>query len=146
MTDADSEPVEDRRDEWEGPVPAPSSSVTAEFWEATLEGTLLLQACDCGHVQYYPRAVCTACGEPEPPFAESDGEGTVYAYTVCHVPGDVGFAGRTPYPVATVELAEGPRMLVFADADPDAVDVGTPVTIDFWRVSDAAAVPVARPR
>ena len=138
--------VEDHREDWDGPVPVPTSDVEETFWAATLEGDLLLQACDCGNVQFYPRILCTECGETEPGFTASDGVGTVYAYTVCHIPGDFGFAERTPYPVATVELAEGPRLLVFVDADPDAVDVGTPVDIDFWQVSDEAAIPVARPR
>jgi uncharacterized OB-fold protein len=139
--------VEDHREEWDGPVPEPTGSLNEAFWEATLEGELLIQECpDCGNVQYYPRALCTECGAMEPDFVESDGVGTVYAYTVCHIPGDFGFAERTPYAVATVELAEGPRMLVFVDADPEAVEVETPVEITFWQVSDDAAIPVARPR
>ncbi len=139
--------VEDHREDWDGPVPIPQGSVSEAFWEATLDGDLLLQECPgCGHRQYYPRVLCTECGATEPDFVESECHGTVYAYTVCHIPGDFGFAERTPYGVATVELAEGPRMLVFVDADPDEVDVDTPVEIDFWQVSEEAAVPVARPR
>lgn len=146
MTDGNAPaPVEDHREDWEGPVPVPSSSVTETFWTATLDGDLLIQECACGHRQFYPRAVCTACGERDPSFVPSAGEGTVYAYTVCHVPGDVGFAERTPYPVATVALDEGPRILAFVDADPDAVAVETPVEVVFWQVSDAAAIPVFRP-
>lgn len=138
--------VEDRREEWDGPVPVPRG-VAEPYWEAATEGRLLIQRCDeCGHAQFYPRIVCTECGADEPEFAESEGVGTVYAHTVCHKPGDFGFADRVPYPVATAELEEGPRLLAFVDAEPDAVEVGTPVEVVFWQVADDAAVPVLRPR
>jgi uncharacterized OB-fold protein len=137
--------VEDHREDWDGPIPVPNGS-NAEFWAGTVEGELRLQRCDCGHVQFYPRAVCTACGAAEPAFEPSDGVGIVYAYTVCHVPGEPGFADRTPYAVATVELAAGPRLLALLDADPEAVEVGLPVEAIFWQVSDDAAIPVFRPR
>ncbi|MFC6719284.1 Zn-ribbon domain-containing OB-fold protein [Natrialbaceae archaeon GCM10025810] len=138
-------PVEDRREEWEGPVPIPRGANEA-FWEATLEGRLVLQRCECGNAQLYPRAVCTDCGAIDPPFEPSEGLGTVYTYTVCHVPGEPGFGDRTPYAVATVELAEGPRLLALLDCDPDEVAVGTPVEARFWRVSDDAALPVFVPQ
>lgn len=137
--------VEDRREDWDGVVPVPTG-VTEEYWAGTLEGELRIQRCDCGHAQFYPRAICTACGELDPGFEASDGVGTVYAYTVCHVPGGAAFVDRTPYPVAAVELAEGPRLLSFVDADPDAVEIGTPVEATFWQVSDEAAIAVFRPR
>ncbi|WP_226005117.1 Zn-ribbon domain-containing OB-fold protein [Natrinema salinisoli] len=139
-----SAPVEDRREEWDGPVPVPTGA-TAPFWAATLEGELRYQQCDCGNRQLYPRAVCTACGAEDPPFAASEGVGTIYTYTVCHVPGEPGFAERTPYVVGAVELAEGPRLLALIDADPESLEVGAPVAVTFWQVSDDAAIPVFVP-
>ena len=137
--------VFDRRDEWDGPVPVPGGS-NAPFWEATLDGELLYQRCSCGMKQLYPRAVCSGCGAVDPPFEPSDGLGTVHTYTVCHVPGEPGFDTRTPYVVAVVELLEGPRLLALLDVGVDAVTVEMPVEVVFWRVSDAAAIPVFVPR
>lgn len=138
--------VEDRRDEWDGPVPVPGGS-NAPFWAATLEGDLLYQRCGaCGTAQLYPRAVCTGCGATDPAFEESEGVGTVYTYTVCHVPGEPGFGDRSPYVVATVELAEGPRLLALLDCEPADVEVGSSVEVTFWQVSDDAAIPVFAPR
>ncbi|WP_254522146.1 Zn-ribbon domain-containing OB-fold protein [Natrinema caseinilyticum] len=139
-----SAPVEDRREEWDGPVPVPTGA-TEPFWEATLEGALRYQECDCGNRQLYPRAVCTACGAEDPPFEESEGVGTIYTYTTCHVPGEPGFGDRTPYVVGAVELAEGPRLLALIDAEPTELAVGSPVAVTFWRVSDEAAIPVFVP-
>lgn len=136
--------VVDRREDWAGPVPVPRG-VDEAFWAATLEGDLLLQRCDCGHVQCYPRVVCTVCGAEEPPYEPSDGTGTIYTYTVCHIPGEPGFADRTPFVVAAVDLAEGPRLLSYMDCAPEDVTVGMAVAATFWRVSDAAAIPVFEP-
>lgn len=146
MSGSDSPVVEDRRDSWDGPVPIPSGANEA-FWEATLEGELLYQRCEeCGTAQLYPRAVCTGCGATDPPFEASDGVGTVYSYTVCHVPGEPGFGDRTPYVVAAVTLEEGPRLLALLECDPETVAVGTPLEVTFWQVSEEAAIPVFVPR
>ncbi|MFB6172241.1 MAG: Zn-ribbon domain-containing OB-fold protein [Haloarculaceae archaeon] len=134
--------MRDLRDEWDGVVPVPSG-VTREFWAATTDGRLLVQRCsDCGEHQFYPRTVCTHCGARDPDYVEAAGTGEVVSYTVCHVPGAAGFGDHTPYAVAIVELAEGPRMTAHVTGDPDAVAVGAPVSVDFWRVSDDAAIPV----
>jgi len=134
--------MEDRRETWDGVVPVPSG-ITEAFWAATTEGDLLIQRCpDCGDHQFYPRVVCTACGGRDPEYVESSGEGEVFSYTVCHVPGAEGFGDLTPYAVAIVELDEGPRLTALVTSDPEAVEVGSRVTVDFWRVTDDAALPV----
>lgn len=142
---ATDHPIEDRREEWAGPVPVPSG-ITERFWEATCEGRLLVQRCpDCGATQFYPRIVCTDCGALDPDWIEASGRGEVYSYTVNHRPGARGFGEYLPYVVAIVELAEGPRMMAFMPTDPGDVEVGLPVRVRFWRVSDDAALPVFVP-
>ena len=48
--------------EWQRPLPRPDN-VTGPYWEAAARGELLIQRCPaCGHRQFYPRALCTACG------------------------------------------------------------------------------------
>lgn len=134
--------MEDKRETWDGVVPVPSG-VTERFWEATTEGDLLVQHCtECGEHQFYPRVVCASCGARDPEWVEASGEGEVFSYTVCHVPGASGFGDLTPYAVAIVELDEGPRMTAHVASDPDAVEVGSRVAVDFWQVTDDAAIPV----
>jgi uncharacterized OB-fold protein len=138
--------VEDRREEWEGVLPVPSG-ITETFWAATTEGRFLLQHCsDCESEQFYPRIVCTTCGGRDLEWVEAAGHGEVHSYTVCHRPGGRGFVDHVPYAVAVVELAEGPQMMAFVDDDHEAVEVGSPVELAFWQVSDDAALPVARLR
>ena len=127
------------------PVPKPTPE-TEPFWSATLEGRLRLQQCrDCGEYIFYPRLVCPHCLSDALEWRDCSGRGVVYSYTVVER-APAAFAEDAPYVVALVELAEGPRMMSWIRLeDVDAVSIGMPVTVDFERVSDEAALPVFRP-
>ena len=88
-------------------LPAEPDEMTQEWWDATREGRLLVQACEaCGHHQHPPRAVCTGCGSTEHlGHVDAAGTGTVDACTVVHRAPAEGFT--PPYVVARVRLAEG---------------------------------------
>jgi hypothetical protein len=95
---------------WEKPLPAPDP-VSDPFWQAASEGRLLHQRCPrCDHRQFYPRALCTACGA-DPEWAESSGRGVVHTFTVVRQFGSKPFRDELPYVVAVIELDEGVRML-----------------------------------
>lgn len=65
--------------------------------------------CDKRHYVFPPRDICPDChGEAKIPFQFS-GRGTVYSYTVMHE-ASAGFEEGVPYPIAIVELEEGPRI------------------------------------
>ena len=113
--------------QWQGPVPAGEGEY-GEFFAAAAEGRLLIQQCpECGHRQHYPRAICTACGA-EPEWMEAAGTGTVYTYTVVRQFGVPAFA-ELPYVLAMIDLPEGVRMFGgLTGIDPEAVEIGMPVT------------------
>ena len=47
---------------YSGPLPKPDGT-SLPFWQAAARGELWIQRCPaCEHRQFYPRAVCTACG------------------------------------------------------------------------------------
>ena len=74
------------------------------------EGRLLIQECPkCGHRQWYPRALCTACGA-DPEWLECSGRGTVHTFTSSASRGCAPFQDELPYVIAMVELDEGPLM------------------------------------
>ena len=112
------------------PVMAPVVSVeTADYWAATAEGRLLLKRCDaCGHVIWYPRAICPDCHSTDTSWFEASGNGVVYSFTV-NRKGDGPWKEAAPYVLAYVELDEGPRVLTnVVDCDVDTVAIGQRVT------------------
>jgi uncharacterized OB-fold protein len=120
---------------------------TERFWQGAVDGEFLLSECDdCGLVFHYPRALCPDCFSDEMSFVEADGTGEVYSYTIAHNvngwPDD-----DLPLVTAFVELDEGPRvMTAIVDADPEEVEVGTPVSVDFVPTDEVGiAVPVFTP-
>lgn len=107
-----------------------------EFWSATERGVLLVSRCDsCAQISWYPRPFCPYCAATTQ-LVPASGRGTVYSYTIVRrARGD--FRERTPYVVAYVELAEGPRILSnVVDCDPQDVRIGLPVSVTFDEPSE----------
>lgn len=123
------------------PSPTP---LTDPYFSGCREGTLRLQQCDdCERFQFYPRILCSHCGGRELTWRATSGRGHIASFTVVHrpLPGDY----PNPLVIVLVDLEEGPRMMSsLADADPDAVSVGTPVSVDFASWSDDISMPVFR--
>ena len=132
-------------EEWGKPMPQPDG-VSAPYWRAAAEGRLLIQQCPkCGNRQFYPRALCTACGA-DPEWLECTGRGTVHTYTVVRQYGAKPFRDELPYTIAMVELDEGPMMLgAVTDCDPDDVRIGMPVEVYFVKPADDVGIPYWRP-
>jgi uncharacterized OB-fold protein len=130
---------------WSRPLPE-RDAVFAPFWEGAAEGRLLYQECpECGHRQFYPRAICTACGG-DPAWAEASGRGTVHTYTIVRQYGAPPFKDELPYVVAMIELDEGVRMMGnVTDCPVDRVHVGMPVEAYAVAAADGVGVPFWRP-
>lgn len=129
---------------WEPrPLPKPTPE-TERYWAAATRDTLLLSECeDCGLVYHYPRRLCPDCLSEDVSWMEASGSGTVYTYTAAN---NVDGWPEEDLPLITafVELSEGPRvMTAIVDADPDAISIGSPVTVEFMPTEeDDIAVPV----
>ncbi|RFS86028.1 Zn-ribbon domain-containing OB-fold protein [Actinomadura spongiicola] len=116
------------------------SDADEPFWAATTEGRLLLSRCEsCATVIWYPRPFCPRCGGSEVTHFPASGEATVYTYTVVRkARGE--YRDLTPYVVAYVELAEGPRVLTnIVDCDPADVHIGQRVVLAFDAPDGARA-------
>ena len=116
--------------------------VTTPWWEATKEGRLLLQSCaDCGHIQHYPRAVCTGCAGTNLVWIESAGNGIVDSFTVVHRAPSPAFTA--PYVIARVRLSEGPTLLTrIIDAEESELACDHPVALAWEALSDGHQLPV----
>lgn len=119
---------------------------TETYWAGAVKGQLLLCECDdCGLVYYYPRALCPNCFSEDINWVEASGTGKVYSYsttsTMSGWPED-----DLPLVVAYVELDEGPRMMTNVDANPDTIEIGTCVEVQFVETEEEdVAVPVFVP-
>ncbi len=127
------------------PLPRPDP-VSAPFWEATTRGELLIQHCPaCGHRQFYPRALCTACAAT-PEWETARGRGTVHTFTVIRQNHATPFRDLLPYVVAMIELDEGPMLMGnVVGCAIDDVTIGMPVEVFFEPAGDDVSLPFWRP-
>lgn len=104
----------------------PDDPTTAPFWEAALDGRLVVQRCRaCNASQLYPRPFCLRCESTELDWADASGRGRVYSMTTNHL--QVRPDLEPPYVIALVELDEGPRLLMHIDGEvaiDDEVGIG----------------------
>jgi len=114
-------------------LPDPDS---APYWEGAANGELHYQRCrECDTAIFYPRALCPACGMPDPHWHVSAGKGVVYACSVIHR-APPAHADEAPYVVALIDLDEGFRMMSrVVDCDPGSVAVGQSVRV-VYRIDD----------
>lgn len=117
------------------------------YWNAAREGRLLIKRCaDCGKAHHYPRELCPHCHSDRVTWEQASGKGTVYTYTVARRPAGPAFKADTPYVVALVELAEGPRMMTnLVSVDLERVRIGLPVQVRFEAISDEISLPKFMP-
>lgn len=130
------------------PLPAPTPHIDAEskmFWQATLEGLLLLGYCEqCLRHFWYPRQLCPLCGEWGAVLRPSAGVGTIHSYT--HVRNGIDeYAGLESYTLGYVKLAEGPQLLTNLVEFLDEPVIGGRVEVVFHRTAGLAALPRFRP-
>jgi hypothetical protein len=101
-----------------------ATELTQPFWQATRERRFLLQYDPTAdRYQFYPRPVSLYSTAPLE-WREAKGDGTLIAHTLCHAPAP-GFKALTPYILAIVQLAEGPRVFArVADGKYEDLKVG----------------------
>ncbi|MFI9546976.1 Zn-ribbon domain-containing OB-fold protein [Streptomyces sp. NPDC052016] len=88
-----------------------TDAFTRAYWDAAAEGRLLIRRCEaCGRAHHYPREFCPYCWSEDVTWETASGRATLYTWSVVHRNDLPPFGERTPYVVAVVDLAEGPRM------------------------------------
>jgi uncharacterized OB-fold protein len=117
---------------------------TAYFWEGTRAGEVRIQTCNaCGALRHPPGPACPACGALDRGHVVASGRGTVYSYVVHRHPPVPG--RELPILLVLVDLEEGVRMVgELVGTEPDKVEIGMPVVVDFQRIDDDLTLPVWR--
>jgi len=93
----------------------------------------------CGALFLPPRSICVECYGNEMEWVEMQGEGKLVAFTCIAVAPpsmiEEGYDREHPYCVGVVELEEGVRVDARVEgvdvSRPEAIKIGTPVTVKF---------------
>lgn len=128
------------------PRPRPAiNRDNAFFFEGAAEHRLLIQRCtSCGTLRHPPGPMCPACHTTEWDTVESSGRGTVHSYVVNHYPQVPSF--EYPLIVALVDLEEGTRLVSnLVDVEPDAVEIGMAVAVQWLDAGGDLTLPVFAP-
>jgi uncharacterized OB-fold protein len=117
---------------------------SAYFWEGTAAGELRIQQClACGALRHPPGPACPDCGALDRGHVVAPGRGTVFSYVVHRHPPVPG--RELPILLVLVDLEEGVRMVgELVDTEPEKVEIGMPVVVDFQRIDDDLTLPVWR--
>ena len=129
-----------------GPDRPTVDSDSESWWQAIQDRRLMINECGaCGRDSLYVRPFCPHCWSEDVAQAPASGQATLYTWSVVHqnaAPFDI----RTPYVVAMVDLAEGPRLMtVIEDCPPENLCAEMELTIAFRDDDDGFIVPVFRP-
>lgn len=82
------------------------------FWRGCARGEFLIQECTSCRARQFPWGpVCRRCWSDQLAAIAATGRATLWSYTVIDRAPDQEFAAATPYVVALVQLAEGPRAM-----------------------------------
>lgn len=92
------------------PVPVPTNT-SRIFWDGLKQNKIMIQQCEsCNEWVFYPRIHCPHCFSKNLAWRQISGKGSVYAYTVAHIPTLPEFKDETPQLLAVIELEEGVRV------------------------------------
>lgn len=127
-------------------LPSPTAE-TAAYWQGCKEHQLLIQSCtDCGHVQFYPRSICTKCMCDTLDWIQTSGQATVMSYTIMHRPVSKAYGIDGPQILVLVRLDEGPQMMSHVvECSEEKISIGMTVEVVFEDWTDDISMPVFRP-
>lgn len=119
---------------------------TEPFWAAAKRRELVMQRCRvCRVYRFPPEVACAACGSREAEWARVSGRAILYTWTVAYPPLLPYFAERAPWPIAVVELDEGPRLIThLAGLDVEEYTIGIRLQVDFEDLDEETTLPVFR--
>jgi uncharacterized OB-fold protein len=119
--------------------------LTQPFWDAAREGKLLVQHClACARKFFRPEIACAHCRSRDWQWAESNGRGTLYSFSVMHRSPSPAF--KAPLIFAAVEMNEGWTLFSnLIGLDTEDAAIGMALEVYFHKVSDELTVPLFRP-
>jgi len=122
--------------------------LTEPFWSAAKAQQLVIQRCDeCATFRFPPEVACYHCGSLRATWTPVSGRASLYSWTVAYPPLLPYFQERAPWPVAVVQLEEGPRLVTnLIDVPSEAYEVGMPLEAGFEDLDEEITLVVFRRR
>ena len=116
------------------------------WWSAVQDHRLMVNACrSCGEASLYTRPFCPNCWSEDVELAPATGRARLYTWSVIHR-NAAPFDARTPYILAMVDLAEGPRLMtVVENCRGEDLHADMELVIAFRDNDDGFVVPVFHP-
>jgi uncharacterized protein len=111
----------------------------ARFWrEIPQRYNFIANTCStCDRIFFPPKEACPFCRRKSMGKMKERqlcGRGEVISYTIIHV-GPEDFEEQVPYPVAIIQLEEGPQITgQIVDCEPDEVKIGMKVESTFRKI------------
>jgi hypothetical protein len=122
------------------PVPTPTPE-SLPFYEGAKLGRLMIQRCGaCGVHRFVARARCAECGSDRAEWVQASGRARLVSWAYVHQKYHPAFLAETPYPIATVELEEGPRLVsALVQLGSVTLQAGLPLRVVFdsageWKI------------
>ena len=100
---------------------------------------LVGEICDnCDNKIFPPRDLCPECGQEAKTLYQFSGRGQVYSYTTVNE-APAGFEENAPYPVAMVQLEEGPLVTAqLTDLQDKKIEIGMRVEMVTRKLRSAS--------
>ena len=120
---------------------------TSPFWDACKENRLIMQKCrSTGKLWFPPGPVSPFTRNSEWNWAPLSGSGRVGSFIIMHQAYFEGFLEELPYPIAQIELEEGPMMISNLIGIPlEQIKVSMPVRVTFVPGPENWRIPVFAP-
>ena len=115
-----------------------------EFWEGAKQNKLFIQKSTKSEKYFFYSRSFSGVEADEPfEWVESSGKGTIYSFTISHIPGGSEYyINKTPYVIGVILLEEGVRLMSnIVDCDHSSVEIGKKVKVVFKRLTNEIVLP-----
>ena len=122
------------------PIPSPQGE-SDFYWQKAKDHELWIRKCNhCNRAYFYPRDISPCCFSRNTSWIKASGEATLFSYGIVHRSPHPAFNEDSPYVVAIVQLAEGPKMptniITQETPTPENIRIGMPLQVIFEDISD----------
>jgi uncharacterized protein len=123
-------------------LPRPQDDpLSREFFLHAIEHRLVVQACECGHMQFPGGPVCSVCLGNRLRWHQTKGTGSLMAWADFHRAYWAGLRGDLPYRVCVVKLDEGPLLVSNLPMDDTGIRIGARVRVRFDDIGPNLTLP-----